>query len=154
VVRLTETVPAARPGLSGTADIITATRRQALSVPNQALILREIKIDEDGEIIRAADPTDLANYAASLANQDEEGETVEREGAFVVRDGRALFTPMKIGIAGERHFEVLEGAQEGDEIIIGPFEVIRTLVDGERVKIEDEGGLGLPAAGTGGSSDT
>jgi len=154
VVRLTETVPGARPGLSGTADITTATRQQVLSVPIQALILREIRLDENGEIIREADPTDLTNFAANLANQDGEGETVEREGAFVVRDGRALFVPIKIGIAGERHFEVLEGAEEGDQIIIGPFEVIRTLVDGEPVQTDQEGGLGLPAAKTGDSSDT
>jgi HlyD family secretion protein len=55
----------------------------------------------------------------------------------VVRDGRALFLPIEIGIAGERHFEVLEGVKEGDLIITGPFEVIRTLLDGERVKVEE-----------------
>ena len=58
------------------------------------------------------------------------------EGAYVLRDGHAVFVPIKIGIAGERHFEVLDGAKEGDEIITGPFEVIRTLVDGEPVQKE------------------
>jgi len=135
VVRLTDTVPGARPGLSGTADIITATRAQILSVPIQALILREVKVDKDGEIIREFDPDDPMNLASPLA--DEDTETVELEGAFVVRDGRALFMPIKIGIAGERHFEVLEGAEDGDQIIIGPFEVIRTLVDGEPVTTQD-----------------
>jgi len=135
VVRLTDTVPGARPGLSGTADIITATRAQILSVPIQALILREVKVDKDGEIIREFDPDDPMNLASPLA--DEDTETVELEGAFVVRDCRALFMPIKIGIAGERHFEVLEGAEDGDQIIIGPFEVIRTLVDGEPVTTQD-----------------
>lgn len=144
VVRLTETVPGARPGLSGTADIVTATRQQVLSVPIQALILREVRLDAKGEIIREADPFDM-DYAngpldvdAGDAADADEGELVEMEGAFMVRDGRALFTPIDIGIAGERHFEVLDGVQAGDEIIIGPFEVIRTLVDGERVVVQDE----------------
>jgi HlyD family secretion protein len=133
VVRLTETVPGARPGLSGTADIVTATRKHALSVPIQALILREVQVDEKGEIIRQADPMDL-----STPLETAEGESTEMEGAFVVRDGRALFLPIEIGIAGERHFEVLAGVEEGDEIIIGPFEIIRTLVDGERVTTSDD----------------
>jgi len=136
VVRLTETVPGARPGLSGTADITTATREHVLSVPIQALILREVKLDENGEIIREVDPLADDDLAAALAPERTEAETVEKEGAFVVRDGRALFTPIRIGIAGERHFEVLDGVAEGDEIVIGPFEVIRTLLDGEAVTVQ------------------
>ncbi len=140
VVRLTDTVPGARPGLSGTADIVTATREKVLAVPIQALILREVRIDEKGEIIREVDPMSLEDLAAPL--ETEEGELVEREGAFVVRDGRAVFMPIEIGIAGERHFEVLDGVDDGDEIVIGPFDVIRTLVDGEPVERESEGGPG------------
>ncbi len=158
VVRLTQSVSGARPGLSGTADIVTATRRQVPAVPIQALILREVRIDKNGEIIREDDlfvgfddfsseattAADSASGDAQTANGPargaahggDEGETVEMEGAYVLRDGRAVFVPIKIGIAGERYFEVLDGADEGDEIIIGPFEVIRTLVDGEPVQKE------------------
>ena len=143
VVRLTETVEGARPGLSGTADIVTATREQVLAVPIQALILREVRIDENGDIIREADPfafDSLESIPAETNGTASEGELVEREGAFVLRDGRALFMPIRIGIAGERHFEALEGVEEGDRIIIGPFEVIRTLIDGERVTSSDGDG--------------
>ena len=137
VVRLTDTVPGARPGLSGTADITTAMRGEILAVPIQALILREVQLDKDGEIIREEDPLAMDDLSLSL-EEPEKGETAELEGAFVVRDGRALFIPIQIGIAGERHFEVLQGVEEGDEIIIGPFEVIRTLIDGERVKTQND----------------
>ena len=110
-------------------------------MPIQALILREVRIDKNGEIIHeddlfmGFDPE--ANGPGSGTSHDRnEGETVEMEGAYVLRDGHAVFVPIKIGIAGERHFEVLDGAKEGDEIITGPFEVIRTLVDGEPVQKE------------------
>ncbi len=138
VVRLTDTVPGARPGLSGTADIVTATRENVLSVPIQALILREVQVADEGELIREVDPLALDDLNGPL--EQEEGEMVEMEGAFVVRDGRAVFMPIDIGIAGERHFEALDGAEENDQIIIGPFEVIRTLVDGERVTTDDDSG--------------
>jgi len=148
VVRLTDTVPGARPGLSGTADIVTATRQQVVAVPIQALILRQVQVDDKGEIIREAGALALDELSAS--SPPDEGETVEMEGAFVVREGRAVFTPIKIGIAGERHFEVLEGAAEGDQVIIGPFEVIRTLVDGERVTPENDAS-GPPFGGPAGA---
>ena len=55
VERLTQSVSGARPGLSGTADIVTATREQVPAVPIQALILREVRIDKNGEIIHEDD---------------------------------------------------------------------------------------------------
>jgi HlyD family secretion protein len=166
VVRLNDTVPGARPGLSCTADIVTAQRSQVLAVPIQALILREVELDENGEVVRewedwldtgaggvdAADGTSATPAApATPASADvaagapengttssqAENETVELEGAFVLRDGRAIFIPIEIGIAGERHFEVLKGIEAGDKIITGPFDIIRTLLDGDRVRERD-----------------
>ncbi|HQX81591.1 MAG TPA: hypothetical protein PKW63_07525, partial [Vicinamibacterales bacterium] len=59
----------------------------------------------------------------------------EIEGAFVVTDGKAVFTPIKVGIAGEKFFEVLSGLKDGDEVITGPFTSVRSLKDGDAVKV-------------------
>jgi HlyD family secretion protein len=133
VVRVIENVPGARPGLSCTADVITATRRAAVAVPIQALILREIQLDADGQAI------ELDPVAELLAEID--GDVVadadalqEVEGAFLMRDGVARFVPVTIGIAGERHFEVLSGIEEGDEVVTGPFDIIRALTSGDRIE--------------------
>ena len=152
VVRLTRSVGGARPGLSGTADIVTATRQQVLAVPIQALILREVRIDKNAEIIREDDlfmgfGPEANGPAGGTSHDRDEGETVEMEGAYVLRDGRAVFVPIKIGIAGERYFEVLDGAGEDDEIITGPFEVIRTPVDGEPVQRESDDGSPFSRSG-------
>ena len=48
-----------------------------------------------------------------------------------------MFTPIKVGIAGERYFEVLSGVANGDRIITGPFAQVRELADGESVKIAE-----------------
>jgi len=58
----------------------------------------------------------------------------ELEGVFLAREGRAVFTPVKLGIAGERHFEVLDGLAEGDLVITGPFADVRNLRDGDAVQ--------------------
>ena len=59
----------------------------------------------------------------------------ETEGVFVVRDGKVVFEPVKIGIAGERYFEVQSGLKSGDQVITGPFDSVRQIADGSRVKV-------------------
>ena len=60
----------------------------------------------------------------------------ELEGVFKIQDNRALFVPVKTGIAGEKYFEVLDGLKEGDQVITGPFQSVRGLKDGDEVKVE------------------
>ena len=63
-------------------------------------------------------------------------ERKELEGVFVVRDNKAVFVPVKTGIAGEKYFEVTSGVAVGDQVIVGPFSSVRELGDGVAVKIE------------------
>ena len=60
----------------------------------------------------------------------------ETEGVFVLQDGKAVFTPVKIGVAGEQYFEVLTGLKAGDQVITGPFASVRELADGESVRLQ------------------
>ena len=137
VVRVLEAVPGARPGLSCTADIVTATRREALAVPIQSLILREVELDEHGQLVQLDPITELlAAVEESSKDAADEQELQELEGAFLVRNGKAKFVPVEIGVAGERYFEVLSGIIEGDEVVVGPFNVIRTLQSGEHVNTD------------------
>ena len=140
VVRLTDPLPGARPGLSCTADVTTATRSSAVAVPIQALLLREVEVDAEGNVIEfdpAATQNGVDSEKSSNDADEEERVTEEREGAFVLRDGRAVFVAIDIGIAGDRHFEVLSGIAEGDQVITGPFDVVRTLQDGDRVEVDE-----------------
>jgi HlyD family secretion protein len=130
-------VPNVRPGFTCTAVITTATRDKSIAVPIQAMTLREMIVDERGEIVRAptpapgAPPPPPATGPAAL----KAGETrKEMEGVFIVKDGRAVFTPVQTGIAGEKYFEVLSGLKETDEVIIGPFASVRNMRDGDQVK--------------------
>jgi len=58
----------------------------------------------------------------------------EVEGVFVIRDGKAQFVVVQVGIAGERYFEVLSGLKEGDRVITGPFDSVKNLFDGDEVR--------------------
>ncbi|HEX4632889.1 MAG TPA: hypothetical protein VH163_03600, partial [Gemmatimonadales bacterium] len=58
----------------------------------------------------------------------------QSEGVFVVTNGKATFRPVKVGIAGDQYFEVLDGLKGGETIVAGPYQAIRDLKDGAAVR--------------------
>jgi HlyD family secretion protein len=144
VVTLDGQIPEVRPGFTCTADITTATRENALSVPIQALTVRELTYDAQGRVVPSPTPEKGKRPAAAGAAEASElkpgYKKKETEGVFVVdRDNRARFVPVKTGIAGDKYFEVLDGLRAGDRVITGPFSSVRTLADGALVKVEGAG---------------
>jgi len=145
VVTLDGQIPEVRPGFTCTADITTATRKQVVSVPIQALTVREMTFDAAGKIVREP-KTDKRRRPASTtgvaaAAEAPKGQTKkEIEGVFMVKAGKTdtvEFVPVKTGIAGDKYFEVLDGLNAGDRVVTGPFSSVRELGDGVTVKIEE-----------------
>ncbi|HXG55698.1 MAG TPA: efflux RND transporter periplasmic adaptor subunit [Vicinamibacterales bacterium] len=136
VLTLDGEIPDVRPGFTCTAEITTATRENALAVPIQATTVREVVVDDKGQIARepvvAGQPRRGAPPSELKAGQSRK----ELEGVFLVKDGKAQFEAVKTGIAGEKFFEVLSGLKEGDQVIVGPFSSVRELRDGAAVKTE------------------
>jgi HlyD family secretion protein len=134
VVNLSDAPLDLRPGLSTTAKITTATRSGAISVPIQALTLRtKEQIDQQNNApgsVHAAVPA-VQEVASKSKKAD------ETQGVFVVRNKKALFVPVNTGITGTTDIEVLDGLQEGDEVITGSYKVLRTLRPGSSVKIDN-----------------
>jgi len=136
VVTIDGEVPGVRPGFTCTAVITTATRQQVPAIPIQAMTVREFPVDDEGNIIRSRRNAgaDSGRPRAAEAEPESEQTMKEFEGAFVVEDGNAVFKSVKVGIAGERHFEVLSGLSVGDVVITGPFQSVRNLRDGDAVE--------------------
>jgi HlyD family secretion protein len=126
-----------RPGLSTTAKITTATRGNVLSIPIQALTIRqpadlEAKADDksnDKSSVEAAGPQ---KEASKQKDQKE-----EIQGVFVIRNGKAEFVPVRTGITGTTDIEVLSGLKEGDEIVTGSYKVLRTMKPGSSIKVDN-----------------
>jgi HlyD family secretion protein len=112
-----------RPDLSCTARIVTDTRANALSVPIIALTVRDHEKVPNENAPTGQDTLRLKKFRKK-----------ETEGVFVVRDGIATFRPVKVGIAGDEYFEVLDGIRQGETIVAGTYQAIRDLKDGARVK--------------------
>jgi len=135
-------IPDVRPGFTCTAEITTATRQQALAVPIQAMTVRELRYDAQGNVINDVrppkqgfrfGPPQPAPAAAPVELKAGE-KREEKEGVFVMKDGKADFLIVKTGIAGERYLEVQTGLKEGDQVITGPFESVRGMYVGDTVK--------------------
>jgi HlyD family secretion protein len=144
VVTLENPPDGLRPGLSSTAKIATAQRKNALTVPIQALAERtkndlEEAAKESGQnsvTLAAGRPSQ--NSAADGADSASPLEkNPEIQGVFVVRNKRALFVPISTGITGVTDIEVVSGLQEGDEIVTGSYKTLRTLKPAARVKVDN-----------------
>jgi HlyD family secretion protein len=141
VITLDEQVPDVRPGFTCTAEITTATRKNVVSVPIQALTVREMLYNDKGEMVHEQPQrrrrSNAVETPVSASNEPPPGHTrKETEGVFVVTNNKGVFTPVKVGIAGEQYFEVLTGLKAGDQVITGPFASVRELSDGGDVKLQ------------------
>jgi len=103
-----------KPGLSASADIITAEKQDVLAVPISALVLREKEEKENSK------------------NDEQE------EGVYVVENSRVKFFPVEKGIMGEMMIEIISGLEEGQEIVVGPYSALRQLKDDMLIKQEEK----------------
>ncbi len=141
-VQVDGTIPDVRPGFTCTAEITTATKAAAVSVPIQAMTVRELLYDAQGNVIHEPRPPKKgfrfgppqAAQAPAPAELQPGQKREEKEGVFLMKDGKAAFMIVKTGIAGERYLEVATGLKEGDQVITGPFDSIRTMYEGDVVK--------------------
>ncbi|MGE5111162.1 MAG: efflux RND transporter periplasmic adaptor subunit [Acidobacteriaceae bacterium] len=123
-----------RPGLSATAKITTATRQNVVSIPIQALTIRQRgdleqkQKGKDKSAVQAAAPTSPGEKAKAKE---------EIQGVFIIRNGKAEFVPVETGITGTTDIEVTKGLKEGDEIVTGSYKVLRSLRNGASVKINN-----------------
>jgi HlyD family secretion protein len=137
-------IPDVRPGFTCTAEITTATKQQVTAVPIQSMTVRELTFDENGNVVHEVrpprrrfsfGPPQAAQGAPAAQAELKPGQKrEEREGVFVMRDGKSEFVEVRTGIAGERYLEVLTGLREGDQVITGPFDSVRGMYVGDPVR--------------------
>ena len=127
-----------RPGLSTTAKITTAHKANVLSLPIQALTMYAPPSpgSKDGKVEAASTPSPNPNPA-------------QQQGVFVVEKDargrqRAKFIPVKTGITGATDIEVVSGLTEGEEVVTGPYKILRALKDGALLKRDTQKPLTQP----------
>jgi HlyD family secretion protein len=127
-IQLLNPPPDTRPDFSTTAKVVTDIRDKVLSIPIIALTVRE------NENVSDADTAVIVGRTAP-----KEVGKKDVEGVFIVgTDNKVTFRPVKVGIAGDRFFEVLSGLTPGEKIVGGTYQAIRELKDGDVVRQAEE----------------
>ncbi|HEY6265910.1 MAG TPA: efflux RND transporter periplasmic adaptor subunit [Candidatus Acidoferrum sp.] len=125
-----------RPGLSTTAKIKTAERKNVVAIPIQALAVRTRKdLEEAAKKAKSEGSSSVTLAAPPPAPGDPKKDEVQ--GVFVVNAKKAVFRPVETGIAGVTDIEITKGLQPGDEIVVGSYKALRTLKPESQVKVDN-----------------
>src|SRR5438067_6408198 len=125
-----------RPGLSATAKIKTAERKNVVAIPIQALAMRTRKELEEAAK-NAKGQGSGVTLAAPPPAASGDPKKDEIQGVFVVNGKKAFFRPVDTGISGVTDIEVTKGLQPGDEIVIGSYKALRTLKPEAQIKVDN-----------------
>jgi HlyD family secretion protein len=123
-----------RPGLSTTAKIKTAEKKNVLAIPIQALAVRTRKDIEEAKKNATKSGVTLAAPPPAAPGDPKKDEI---QGVFVVNGKKAVFRPVETGITGVTDIEITKGLQQGDEIVIGSYKALRTLKPEASVKVDN-----------------
>ena len=118
--------PELRPGMSVRADIETAAHQEVAVVAIQAVVDRPPRSEGDG-----ARPE---GGTAAAAGAEDEVPVV-----FVIEDGKAVQRPVATGLADETHVEIISGVAAGEQVVTGPYRVLKDLEHGKAVQIRSGG---------------
>ncbi len=127
-----------RPGLSTTAKIKTAEKKNVLSIPIQALAVRTRKDLEQAAKEAGKKGGEGVTLAASKTATGTDPKKEEIQGVFVVRGNKAEFVKVETGITGVTDIEVSSGLKESDQIVTGSYKALRTLRPGASVKVDNK----------------
>lgn len=134
VVALDDPPDYIRPGLSCASKITTATRPQALTIPIQSLTTRQ-----KGDLEKKpAGAPGAKPSGVKLTPAEEKARKEEVQGVFVIANGKAQFRKVETGITGATDIEVISGLKEGEEIVTGPYQVIRSIRPDTSVKVDNK----------------
>ncbi len=123
-IRLDDPPKTIRPGFSVTAEIVTGRKEGATAIPIQALVVRDVPQKKDP---KSKTPPKQAT-----------GRPATEEGVYLVKGGKLGFAKVDTGIAGELMIEIKTGLTPGQEIVTGPFKVLRQVKEGDKVIVENE----------------
>ncbi|WP_339623232.1 efflux RND transporter periplasmic adaptor subunit [uncultured Winogradskyella sp.] len=113
-----------RPGMTATVDVITKRRKDAISVPISAIVIKT-----DTSATKKPFNKDM------VINNDVSKEEQKFECVFVNENGKAKLRVVKTGIQDDTNIEIVSGLKENDKIITGPYNMVsKTLKPGDLIE--------------------
>lgn len=126
-------IPSFKPGMSATVDVQTQTVRNVVSVPIQAVTVRDFA-DDNATANDDSTQNDTTEVEEDLMIPEED----MRKVVFVVEDGKAKRKEVKTGISDNTHIQVLTGIEAGEQVVTGSYRMLsRDLSDGDEVNVDN-----------------
>ncbi|MBU1355916.1 MAG: efflux RND transporter periplasmic adaptor subunit [Candidatus Edwardsbacteria bacterium] len=130
--RFTDKSDYLKSGMSANVDITTSNKKDILLIPIQSVVMR--KVDSE----RKAAERKKGKGGALAGENTSDGKRVkekEQEVVYVVEKGKAVIMPVETGVSDQDNIEVLAGLSDGQEVIKGPFSILRNLKHSDKVKV-------------------
>lgn len=131
--RITDKSADLRSGMSANVEITTSNKKDILLIPIQSVVMRKAEAER-----RQAESKKGRGKGVAMADDSSgDGKRVkekEQEVVYVMEKGRAVITPVQTGTSDQENIEVISGLTEGQEVIKGPFSVLRNLKHSEKIK--------------------
>ena len=136
-----------RPGMTASVDIITNRKAGVLSVPLAAVTTRSDSAATKDATRNGPRPGGRANGTAQVDEGDKPAPKAKiEEVVFVLKNGKAVLTPVKTGISDFQNIEITSGLTAGTQVASGPFRAVsKTLKDGASVVVKDASALSKEA---------
>jgi HlyD family secretion protein len=132
--------PNFKPGMSASVDIETDTATDVVSVPIQAVTVRDFSLDKATETTGSESTEEQTNdIDGSLASLKVQKQDI-RKVVFVIEDGVAVRKEVETGISDNANIQISQGLDIGQEIVVGSYRMLsRTLKNNDKVMIAKEG---------------
>lgn len=132
--------PSFKPGMSGTVDIRTNTVVDVVSVPIQAVTVRDFAMDVAGSDSLSSDSTETNTNSGEVLRTNRSSQKEDfRKVVFINENGVARRTEVETGISDNTHIQILNGVREGDEIVTGNYRILsRELQKDDKIKVSRE----------------
>jgi HlyD family secretion protein len=133
-ISFVDAVPKVKPGMSGDVEITTASKKGALYIPIQAVVVR--KAEDLKQLDQHRKRREKEARAETRPDTASGEPSKEKEGVFVVKkDGTVEFREIRTGLAGDTDIEIIGPVQAGEKVVTGPYKTLRNLRNGAKVKV-------------------
>lgn len=125
--------PSFKPGMSAMVDVQTETVRNVVSVPIQAVTVRDFAKDKPASSSDST-KTDTTKVKQDLIIPEED----LRKVVFVIKDQKAHRKEVETGISDNTHIQILSGVEAGEQVVIGSYRILsKDLSDGDKVDVNN-----------------
>ncbi len=134
-IRMVDRDARMRPGMSCNVDIETETKTDVLSVPIQAVTVRQDVTQNSPDAPKGSEPKDRR-----VAQQRKNDENKRPPSIVWIVDGNKVqLRSVETGISDQGYIEIVKGLKGGETIVTAPFNAVsKSLQNGAMIRVEDE----------------